>query len=48
MKIAIVMIMALGIGVLIAISALQFLKIVCKEIIAITTEAWYSPGQQRH
>lgn len=48
MKIAIVLIMALSIGVLITISALQFLKIVFKEIIAITTEAWFSPEQQRH
>jgi len=46
MKIAIVMIVGLAIGALITISAFQFLKIILKEMIAITTEAWYSP--ERH
>jgi hypothetical protein len=43
MKIVIFMIVGLAIGVLITISALQFLKIVGKEMFAMTTEAWHSP-----
>ena len=45
MKIAIVMIVGLSIGVLITISALQFFKIVVKEVFDMTAEAWFSPEQ---
>jgi ABC-type nickel/cobalt efflux system permease component RcnA len=45
MKITIFLIVALSIGVLITISALQLLKIVVKEVYAITSEAWFSPEQ---
>ncbi len=43
MKIVIFMIVALAIGVLITISALQFFKIIFKEMLAMTAEAWHRP-----
>ena len=43
MKVALFMLMGLAIGALIVISVLQFIKIVAKEMFAITAEAWQSP-----
>jgi len=46
MKIALVIIAGLTIGTLLAISALQLMKVVCQEMINMAAEAWYSP--ERH
>lgn len=46
MKIALVTMAGFTIAVLIAISALQLLKVVIQEMINIATEAWYSPDQR--
>ena len=43
MKLFIFLVMGLSIGVLIAISALQFFKIVASEMFAMTIEAWRGP-----